>query len=115
MNRPLCPVCNSNPVAVNCYNNGRVYYRKICDACARAGKKLKVVPSWFKAGYRKKPICDKCGFRAKYADKQMSVFYTDGNLRNNNLLNLKSVCLNCRVELANSRLPWKEAPITPDF
>jgi hypothetical protein len=30
-------------------------------------------------------------------------------------MNLKTVCLNCRIEIANSKLPWKESPITPDF
>lgn len=115
MTRPLCPVCNSRPVAVNCHRHGRIYYRKVCDVCARAGKKYKPVPAWFKAGYRKKAVCDKCGYKAKYPDKQMTVYYADGNLRNTSSLNLKSVCLNCRVELAHSKLPWKEAPLTPDF
>jgi hypothetical protein len=116
MTRPVCSTCNQRPVAINYRSGDRVRYRKICDVCARAGKQLKPnLPAWFKAGYKKKAVCDKCGFRAKYPAKQMSVFYVDGNLRNNSAINLKSVCLNCRVELANSRLPWKEAPLTPDF
>ena len=113
--RPLCPVCNQKPVAINRYLGERVYYRKVCDVCSRSGKKFKIIPAWYRAGYRKQAVCDKCGFRAKHIEKQISVYYVDGNLKNNNLLNLKSVCLNCRVELANSRLPWKPAPITPDF
>jgi hypothetical protein len=28
---------------------------------------------------------------------------------------LRSVCLNCRVEVAASKLPWRESPLTPDF
>lgn len=115
MNRPLCPVCHSKPVAINCHRAGKVYYRSVCDACARAGKKHKIIPAWFKAGYRKKNVCEKCGYKAKYPDKQMTVYHVDGNLKNANPLNLKSICLNCRVELAHSRLPWKDAPLTPDF
>jgi hypothetical protein len=116
MDRPLCPVCHSRPVAVNCHRNNKVYYRRVCDVCARAGKKFKPMPpSWFRAGYRKQTVCDKCGWRAKYPDRQMTVFYVDGNLKNNNLFNLKSVCLNCRVEIATSKLPWRESPLTPDF
>lgn len=115
MTRPLCPTCNQRQVAINYHSNGITRYRKVCDVCARAGKKFKPVPAWVKAGYRKKAICDKCGYRAKYPERQMSVFHVDGDLRNTNPLNLKSVCLNCRVELAHSKLPWKESPLTPDF
>ncbi len=116
MSRPLCPTCNQRPVAVNYHSNGITRYRKVCDVCARAGKKIKPVPpAWYKAGYRKKPVCEKCGFRAKYPEKQMAVFYVDGNMKNNTALNLKSVCLNCRVELAHSNSPWRAAPLTPDF
>lgn len=114
--RPTCPICNQRPVAVNRYLGERIYYRKMCDVCSRAGKKLKpAVPAWFRAGYRKKPTCEKCGYRAKYPDKQLTVYHVDGNLKNTNLINLKTVCLNCRVEVSQSRLPWRESPITPDF
>ena len=114
--RGICPICNQNPVAINYKSNDKVRYRKLCTSCTKKGKTLKAdPPAWYRAGYKKKSVCDKCGFRAKYPAKQMTVFYVDGNLRNNNPMNLKSVCLNCRVELANSRLPWKEAPLTPDF
>lgn len=114
--RPLCLICSVIPAAIN-YIKGDVYhYRRMCDSCIRKGKKLKPKPpAWFKAGYRKKSVCDKCGFRAKYPEKQIAVFHLDGNLHNTSFLNLKSVCLNCRIEIANSKLPWKESPITPDF
>ena len=55
-----------------------------------------------------------CNFKAKTL-KQLFVYYVDGNLRNNNWLNLKTVCANCRIEIAGTRLPWKAAPIVPDF
>lgn len=114
--RPVCPLCHQNPVAINYTSNGKTRYRKICNSCARKGKKLKPIPPpWFKAGYRKKPVCEKCGYHAKYPEKQMTVYHIDGNLRNTATMNLKTVCLNCRVEIANSKLPWRESPITPDF
>ena len=114
--RPLCAVCNFNPSAINYIKEGQHHYRKLCDSCIRKGKKLKPIPpNWFKSGYRKKPACEKCGYRGKYPEKQMTVFHVDGNLKNTSSLNLKTLCLNCRVEVANSRLPWKESPLTPDF
>lgn len=116
MQRPLCSVCNANAAAVNYSKNGVRYYRKLCNSCTRKGKKYKPVPPiWFKSGYRKQACCDRCGWRAKYPDKQMAVYYVDGNLRNNSTLNLKTVCLNCRVEIAASRLAWREAEIKADF
>lgn len=115
MQRPLCAVCNQTPAAVNYIKHGHYHYRKMCDTCIRNGKKIKLVPAWYRAGYRKQAVCDKCGFRAKFPDKQMTVYHVDGNLKNTGTLNLKSVCLNCRIEIAHSRLPWRESPIIPDF
>ena len=116
MTRPLCSACNQSLVAVNYIRQGHYHYRRLCDGCIRKGKKFAPVPpAWLRAGYRKSAICDKCGWRAKYPDRQISVFHIDGNLKNNNPLNLRSVCLNCRVEVAASKLPWKESPIIPDF
>ena len=113
--RPLCPVCNERPVAINCVKNEKTYYRKVCDSCSRKGKKLKPqAPQWFKRGYRKKPQCDQCGFKFKFPDQSL-VYHVDGNLNNTDLNNLKTVCLNCRVELSKSRLPWKAAKVVPDF
>ena len=116
MDRPLCAACNQRLVAINYIKDGLHHYRRRCDQCARKGKKLVVQPpTWYKLGYRKKERCDKCGWRAKFPDKQMLVYHADGNLRNNNDINLKTVCLNCRVELAASKLPWRESEVKPDF
>lgn len=115
MKRPLCQSCNLNFAAVNYHSNGKTRYRKLCESCLRKGKKIKSVPAWYKAGYRKKPVCDKCGFRSKYPEQQMSVFHLDGNLKNVGEFNLKTVCLNCRVELHQSNSLWRESPIIPDF
>lgn len=55
-----------------------------------------------------------CGFKA-IDKKQMTVFYIDGDLRNNNWPNLKSVCANCAVEISVKGLDWKEDDVKPDF
>ena len=116
MNRPICPICQHRPVAVNYVKEDKTHYRRICDGCARQGKKIKPVPpSWVKAGYRKKERCEVCNFKAKFPTKQLSVYYVDGNLKNNSLPNLKTVCLNCQIEVSNSKLPWKPSDLTPDF
>jgi len=116
MIRPVCQSCKQNPSAVNYVKDGKHHYRRLCSSCSRKGNKLKPIPpAWFKAGYRKRTVCDHCGWKAKYPDKQMTVFHVDGNLRNNSQFNLKSICLNCRVEIGLSKLPWQEAEVKPDF
>lgn len=115
--RPICPSCKSHtPVAINCYKNGKVYYRKQCDNCLRTGKKLAPIPPlWYKSGYRKKAHCELCNFRAELPEKQLLVFHIDGNLRNNDRTNLKTICLNCQPMVYKSRLPWRPADLAPDF
>ena len=115
MERKICTACNQRPVAVNYVKEGVTHYRKICDTCGRAGKKNMEVPAWAKAGYRKKPQCEKCGFKFKFPVEQSAVYYLDGNLKNNNHFNLKTVCLNCVQEVSRSRLPWRASPLVPDF
>jgi len=114
MNRPLCTVCNANNAAVNYYSNNKVRYRSVCDSCYRKNKKLKPIPPlWYKKGYRKTAACELCGYKAKYPTKQLLVFHVDGNERNVDPFNLKTVCWNCRVELSHTS--WKASPVTPDF
>lgn len=115
LKRDLCPSCHLNLVAVNYIHDGITHYRNRCSSCIRKGKKLRPQqPAWVLAGYKKKERCEMCNFRAK-TNKQMFVYYVDGNLKNNNWLNLKTICANCQIELVGSRLPWKSAPLTPDF
>ena len=48
MERKICPVCNMRPVAHNYTDkNGVLHYRRVCDICKRAGKKIK--PAEFSA------------------------------------------------------------------
>lgn len=114
--RKLCPTCNSHPVAVNYHDKeGRIHYRKLCTSCIHKGRKAKLpAPAWFKSGYRKKEKCERCGFKAKHPE-QLGVFYVDGNLRNNTATNLRTICLNCQIDVYKSKLPWQAADLVPDF
>ena len=114
--RDLCPICRENPVAVNYVREGVRHYRSSCTSCIRKGRKLKAdPPGWFRSGYRKKDRCEMCGFTAKVKTKQLFVFHVDGNLKNNDWVNLKTVCANCQIELYNSKVSWRQSPIVPDF
>lgn len=115
LKRDLCPICRTNPVAINYISEGVTHYRNSCSACIRKQRKLKKeAPAWQRAGYRKKPQCEKCGFKLKLVEQSV-VYHVDGNLKNNSEFNLKTICLNCQQELYKSRVPWKPAPIVPDF
>ena len=115
MKRPLCIVCNQRHAGINYRRNGKTYYRKKCDTCIREGRGIKPAkPNWTKSGYKKKIVCDKCGFRSRWA-KQIVVYYVDGDLNNTKQNNLKSICLNCSVAIEKQDVPWiKELSITPD-
>lgn len=115
LKRDLCPICTKNPVAVNYIREGITHYRNSCAGCIRSGRKNKPeAPAWVKSGYKKKDRCELCNFKFKLAS-QSNVFYVDGNLKNNNWINYKTVCLNCQQELYKSKVAWKPAPIVPDF
>jgi hypothetical protein len=43
------------------------------------------------------------------------VYHIDGNLNNNVLRNLKTVCLNCTVEIKKADLPWVQGDLEPDY
>lgn len=106
MERPLCAVCNQRPASINYKKNNKTYYRKKCDGCIRDSRKIKKpVPKWSKDGYTKKLVCDMCAFKAKWHN-QLVVYYTDGNMNNTKLINLKSICLNCTVVIEKQGMPW---------
>ena len=69
---------------------------------------------WTTSGYKKKPTCDRCGFKAKYA-VQLLVYHIDGNMNNSTIRNLKTVCQNCVEEIKRSNLPWKAGDLEPDL
>ena len=114
--RPLCVQCKTRPQAFNYRRKGKVYYRAKCDQGIKldrgdnTGKKQ----SWEKSGYRKKHICEKCGFKSKHP-AQMDVYHVDGNLKNNNFSNLKTICANCSRFKSTEELGWKQGSIVPDL
>lgn len=113
--RPLCKVCGKNPRAPAYYRNGNRYYRSRCSSCRSKNKNLPApVPKWKKAGYNKKATCDLCGFRSSYGS-QIVVYHIDGNLNNNELFNLRSICL-CCVEVVKRRyLTWRPGDLEVDY
>ena len=113
--RPLCHNCERNVCAINCYHKGKVYYRKICDGCARQNKNIKKqTPKWQSRGYKKKPACERCGFKARLS-AQLTVFHINGILIDCDSSNLKTICLNCIAEVKRSDLPWRRGEIEPDL
>jgi hypothetical protein len=114
--RPWCQTCKDRLVAVNYVKENVQHYRSQCDVCLRKGKKIKATPPlWAKRGYQKKPHCEKCGFVAELPDQQLRVFHVDGNLKNVDWVNLKTICLNCQPMVYKSRVPWKPADPVPGF
>jgi hypothetical protein len=114
MDRPLCLNCKQRFRAVNCHRNGKIYYRKMCENCLKRRKKIKpTVPKWTETGYQKKPACDRCGFRSKYA-AQLLVYHIDGNMNNAAPKNLRTICQNCVIEVTKLDLPWRAGDLEPD-
>lgn len=112
--RPLCKACGKNFAAVNGYHNDKKYYRSRCTTCIRRGKALPALaPRWKTSGYKKKTKCDRCGFKSRIS-AQLMVFHIDGDLNNVDLRNLKTVCLNCAVEVTRLDLPWRPGDLEPD-
>ena len=112
--RPMCLACKQRPRAVAYHKSDTIQYRKLCENCIKRKKQIKPSdPRWKSQGYKKKMICDRCAFRAKYS-AQLVVYHVDGNLNHNNLRNLKTVCQNCIVEIAKTDLPWKPGDLEPD-
>jgi hypothetical protein len=115
MKRPICKQCNKNASAVNYHLNGKTYYRSICDECgSKKIKKKPATPSWQKAGYKKKPTCDICGFKSLYSS-QTTVYHIDGALTNNDYINLRTVCLNCIEVIKRKEVTWRRGDLQVDY
>ena len=115
LSRPLCKACNKRHAAVNYIKNGVKHYRSKCDDCGAKKKKQRPrTPNWEKSGYKKKAICDNCGFKSLYAT-QMIVYYIDGDLENNQKTNLRTICLNCTEVIKKKEVNWKRGDLTIDY
>ena len=112
--RPICTACNQRPLAINYQKDGIAHYRSRCGVCIRKGRKIKTAkPRWELAGYKKKSVCDRCSFRARFS-AQLLVYHIDSNLNNYASKNLKTVCLNCVVDIKKSDLPWRLGDLEED-
>jgi hypothetical protein len=109
--RDLCKKCQSRPVAINYKKEGRLYYRSVCDHCAKGFDHTR--PTWKNSGYKKKTACDRCSFKGD--DCQFDVYHADGNINNCKYENLKTVCANCQRLLHKLKQPWRRGDLTPDF
>lgn len=114
-NRPLCSKCKSRPSAFNYKKGDKTYYRKMCDKCIRLsrGKGVSANASWQQTGYKKKAICEKCGFKAKHS-AQLDVYHIDGDLRNSSWNNLKTICANCQRIMSMEEFKWRQGDLMPD-
>ena len=110
--RPLC-TCGFRPAAINYVKNGRTYYRKLCEACLKGGKYAGIA-RWYRAGYKMKNTCDKCGFKSPYSEV-FNVFHVDGDLNNCRHTNLKNVCSNCQRLLHREGVKWRQGDLVPDL
>lgn len=115
VNRPTCQACNQRLCAINYHRDGVTHYRSRCESCQRKNRGLRPrSPRWKIAGYTKKIVCDRCGFRAKY-NAQILVYHVDGNLNNTDIKNLRSICRNCEVGLTKSDAMWRPGDLEPDL
>ena len=112
--RPICKNCNKNVCAVNYIRDGVRHYRSICDSCGKNKVKRRKTYSWEKAGYKKKSVCDVCGFTALY-QTQMTVFHIDGELTNVEFSNLRTICLNCVEVVKKKEIRWKRGDLQVDY
>lgn len=115
MSRPLCTVCDRIPCAINYIKQDITHYRSRCSGCINKNKKKKPpIPRWHKSGYIKKVVCDVCGFKAKHAS-QIIVYHINGNLNSSELINLRSVCLNCSSLIARRNPLWEQGDLQADY
>jgi len=112
--RPVCSQCQTQPAAVNYHLNNKIYYRKLCNQCIKAKKKLttRQQTRWEIAGYKKTLACEHCGFKPAMVG-QLVVFQIDRNQQNVNVANLRTICLNCNYEL--SRSGWTQGDLEEDL
>jgi hypothetical protein len=110
--RPLCR-CGQRPKAVNYKKNNKTYYRSLCEICMTNGL-YHGVPRWYRAGYRVKMQCEKCGFKSTHKEV-FRVFHIDGNLDNCRQTNLKTICCNCAQVLGKDGITWRQGDLVADY
>ena len=113
--RPLCKLCKAKPRAYAYRKGTKIYWRSLCDTCNRkkSGKKVGGVTPLQRSGYNKKKKCELCGFKSQQ-QSQLDVFFVDGDMRNTNFNNLKTVCANCQRLSSMRRLGWRIGDLEAD-
>jgi len=109
--RPLCK-CGLRPAAINYHKSGKTFYRSKCESCLYGNDRL--IPRWYRAGYKMKNTCDKCGFKGPHLEV-FNVFHVDGDLNNCRPTNLKTICSNCQRILHKEGVQWRQGDLVPDF
>lgn len=102
--RGVCQNCGILPKAYNYKKDGRIYYRKVCDRCARS-KNTPIAPAWMMQGYKKSTTCDCCGYKAEFKEQLLVYELSRG---------FKTICLNCQMA-ANLGKELKFKSILPDL
>jgi hypothetical protein len=115
MQAPICPRCNTKNRVVNLKRKGKTYYRKYCFSCDKETQQeeSKAAKLLRKSGYKKQPLCDKCGFFGKI-QTQLKIVFLDKDPLNVSKANTKTYCLNCEAELLTKQAvkPKKEISST---
>ena len=113
--RPMCMECKAKPRAYAFKKKDRIYWRRLCDTCNRKKSQNRIggITPLQRSGYKKRRKCELCGFKAQ-DQSQLDVFFVDGNLRNVNETNLKTVCANCQRLGGVRRLGWRVGDLIAD-
>ena len=111
--RKLCVKCAKNYRAYNYRKENKIYYRRLCETCLYDRKDRVRIPQWARKGYRKKTQCENCGFKAKEMT-QLNVYFIDGNQKNCDPLNLKTICANCQRLKSTQELGWSIGDLEVD-
>jgi len=96
--RPLCSNCKIAPSKSNGISkHGFKKYHKYCSSCSKAAYNPKFGFALFKKNH-----CEKCNFIPKDSC-QLDLIYKDGNIKNKEKSNIKTLCANCS-RLFNKKL-----------
>jgi len=104
-NRPLCSNCKVAPSKSNGISKyGFKKYHKYCSSCSKAAYNPKFGFTLFKKNH-----CEKCNFIPEDSC-QLDLVYKDGNNKNKEKTNIKTLCANCS-RLYSKKLKEKKKTI----
>lgn len=99
--RPRCIKENCNNLAKKNGHrvNGDWKFYKLCSPHRKA-------LDYAQQGRKKKGYCEKCGFKAE-RPCQLDIDHINGDNKNNNTMNLQTLCSNCHRLKTYIRKDWK--------